>query len=121
MNRKPIGLTKDTGWQAGARRTFPLSLDALWTLVVSAQGQGWLGWPAEPLLSGSPGVTTFVEGSHYRRYREGSKAVFQLRVLQAATGATLALMAQNLTSENERYLTLEQFEQSLALFEGFRK
>jgi uncharacterized protein YndB with AHSA1/START domain len=46
QDKQPIGLTKDTGWQIGARRTFPLGLEAAWRLIISPAGlQTWLGAP----------------------------------------------------------------------------
>lgn len=116
----PVGLTKDTGWQAGARRTLACSVAVLWAWVVSPEGQGALGPGTtrddrEPLGPNSPGVTTFVPGSHYRRKvpRCGTLATFQVRVLPAATGATLALMYQHLTGPEDRQAALEEFERAL--------
>ena len=41
---KPVGLTKDTGWQVGSRRTHPISLEPAWQIVTSDRGLGvWLG------------------------------------------------------------------------------
>ncbi len=40
----PTGRTAGAGWQAGARRTFPVAEQAAWELLVSPQGQElWLG------------------------------------------------------------------------------
>lgn len=122
----PVGLTKDTGWQAGARRTLACSVAALWAWVVSPEGQLALGpgtkmnpterVPTEALGPTSPGVTTFVPGSHYRRKvpRQGTLATFQVRVLPAAGGATLALMYQHLTDPEDRQAALEEFGLALA-------
>ena len=45
--KKPVGLTKDAGWQIGARRTFPIDLETAWQLIISPNGlETWLGAPA---------------------------------------------------------------------------
>ena len=42
--KRPVGLTKDAGFQIGARRTFPVSLTQAWELVTSDAGvRAWLG------------------------------------------------------------------------------
>lgn len=116
----PVGLTKDTGWQSGARRTLACSVADLWAWVVSPEGQlslapGTKGPPTDALGPTSPGVTTFVPGSHYRRKvpRQGTLATFQVRVLPAAAGATLALMYQHLTGPEDRQAALEAFHLAL--------
>lgn len=41
---RPVGKTKDVGWQIGARRTFPIALEDAWALLTSPAGIAiWLG------------------------------------------------------------------------------
>ena len=58
QNESPVGLTKDTGWQIGHRRTLPIRLEEAWLLLVSPPGvRLWLGE--------SPDLK-FVKGAQYR-------------------------------------------------------
>ncbi len=41
---RPVGKTKDAGWQVGARRTYDLPLDRVWEFLTSERGlRLWLG------------------------------------------------------------------------------
>jgi uncharacterized protein YndB with AHSA1/START domain len=43
-NQHIIGKTKDTGFQIGVRKTFPISLEQAWKLITSPEGvKLWLG------------------------------------------------------------------------------
>ena len=74
---RPVGLTKDTGYQVGARRTFPVSLEKAWRFLTSPEGVAlWLGASAPVDLSkgaryelkdGASGeVRVFKPNSHLR-------------------------------------------------------
>ncbi len=74
---KPVGLTKDVGYQIGARRTLPVDLETAWRLVTSVEGlEVWLGkagkmeftkGAAYKLADGSEGeIRVFKPGSHLR-------------------------------------------------------
>lgn len=108
-----VGQTQKSGFQAGARRTFGLAPDALWRLLVSADGQAALG-ATGALTATSPGVSTFVAGSHYRRLVDDGR--LQVRVLSAARGATLALHLEKLTDAEHRAAVLTRFEAVLERF-----
>ena len=44
QGKKPVGLTKDVGFQIGVRRTLPISRDDAWQLLTSKRGvKIWLG------------------------------------------------------------------------------
>ena len=44
LHTRPIGLTKDAGWQIGARRTVAVSSDRAWEVITSPGGiKIWLG------------------------------------------------------------------------------
>lgn len=58
---RPVGQTKDAGWQIGARRTFPIPLEAAWQLVTSPEGlHAWLG--DLPSLDFTPGAPYALPG-----------------------------------------------------------
>lgn len=74
---KPVGLTKDVGWQIGVRRTLSVHHDKAWRLLTSKAGMKlWLNGTPEldfikgetyELADGSTGeVRVFHPGSHLR-------------------------------------------------------
>jgi uncharacterized protein YndB with AHSA1/START domain len=68
---KPVGLTKDVGWQIGVRRTLPIEYQAAWRLLTSKQGvAAWLGQASE---------LEFVKGAAYQ-LTDGTQG--EMRVLQ---------------------------------------
>lgn len=109
--KAPVGQTRSAGYQAGARKTFDLALPALWRLVTSLPGQRALG-ATRSLNAASPGVTTFVPQSHYRR--RVPEGLLQVRVLPAARGrSTLALHLERLADPSARADALEQLHAAL--------
>lgn len=122
------GLTKDAGWQAGASRTLPVALDALWDLLVSPAGLAlWLG-PLAQLPPGcgktyqtADGVPGDVRSMHARdRLRltwrppgRPEPAVLQLSVRPAKNGTTLLLQAERLSDGEERAAVISRFHRVL--------
>jgi hypothetical protein len=50
--QKPAGLTRDTGWQVGLRRTYTQPHHRAWELITSLEGvQIWLGDGEVPVWS----------------------------------------------------------------------
>lgn len=44
MSDRPVGLTRDAGWEIGVSRTLPASVHSMWDLLVSPTGLAiWLG------------------------------------------------------------------------------
>ncbi|MBW5448948.1 SRPBCC domain-containing protein [Cohnella sp. CFH 77786] len=44
MSVKPVGLTKDAGFQIGVRRTLPVTQEQAWSYLISPEGlKSWLG------------------------------------------------------------------------------
>ena len=44
ISKDPIGLTQDSGWQIGVRRTILIPVGKLWEFMISKQGTDiWLG------------------------------------------------------------------------------
>jgi uncharacterized protein YndB with AHSA1/START domain len=116
---KPLGLTKDTGWQIGLRRTLPYSVERLWTLLISPEGiNTWLGKgkPFElaegavyKLEDGTQGeVRVFSPLSHFRitRYPPDPDyqraSTIQIRVLRNKDKATLVFHEEHLPHQEAR-------------------
>lgn len=119
----PVGRTATAGWQAGVRRTFPVAPEVVWDLLVSAHGQElWLGGsaPLEPgapyaLPDGTTGEVRAVSDRHLRLTWAppdwAGESTLQLRVMPAASGATVAFHHERLADGAER-------ERSLAHWRG---
>ncbi|MDP3178130.1 MAG: hypothetical protein Q8M76_09520 [Spirochaetaceae bacterium] len=120
------GLTKDAGFQAGARRSYDLSLTQAWSLIVSSRGNELLTGRKAPLEGDGPGaawegppvayeVMTFVPESHFRmRWRLAewpAPSIFQVRVLPAANGrTTIAFHQERLADAEDREAMLRRWE-----------
>lgn len=78
-DERPVGLTRDTGYQIGVRRTLPITLADAWALLFSPEGLAlWLGngaalpWPPDKgaqyrLPDGAQGeIRVFKPLSHIR-------------------------------------------------------
>jgi uncharacterized protein YndB with AHSA1/START domain len=71
---KPIGKTKDQGWQIGVSRTFSVNSEALWKLLTNQPGLGfWFGHDANLIFKKGQTFQT-KEGitGEIRSCREGS-------------------------------------------------
>ena len=77
MAAEQVGLTKDSGWQVGVRKTLPISPEKAWDFLFSKEIiRVWLGEvPAFPLQVGSNfslkddtevKITVLSPGSHLR-------------------------------------------------------
>jgi hypothetical protein len=115
----PVGLTKDTGWQIGVRRTLPVSPDKLWNFMVSMRGiELWLG-KGDPfelqegatyqLQDGTAGEVRVMKSlSHWRitrlpqdtEYQRPS--IIQIRILDSGGKSILAFHEEHLPTEKER-------------------
>jgi hypothetical protein len=114
-----VGLTKDTGWQVGLRRTFPVPVEEMWDLLISPQGmQIWLGC-GEPfelnkgatyqLNDGTTGEVRVVKTlSHFRITRHPPDpdylraSTIQIRVLKNKEKTTLVFHEEHLPNQNAR-------------------
>jgi len=120
------GLTRDAGWEIGVRRTVPVEVDAVWTLLRSPEGTAvWLGGPAAiavgpyRLDDGTEGEIRVDEpGSHirltWRPPGRGEPTVVQVRVLPARTGATIAFHQERLDGPREREAMRERWTAVIA-------
>ena len=116
--RRPVGLTRDAGFQIGVRRTLPVAVEAAWERVSSGEGLArWLGAGAPAALAegavftlddGSEcEVRVCRSGSHVRvaHAPEGSArpSLIQVRVIAASNGrATVAFHEEHLPSAAAR-------------------
>lgn len=113
------GLTRDSGWQVGVRRTLPVPADLLWEWMLSKEGiEVWLGSGPdfqfqageEYLLDdGTTGrVRIFKINSHWRISRKPNDpqynrpSVVQIRILDSGDKSVLAFHEEHLPSNNER-------------------
>lgn len=134
---RPVGLTRDVGWNAGARRTIRARADTVWHALLAEALPLWFGTPEEPI--------EFLRGAAYRT-REGASGeirgaepgrrirftrsfgdssvstTVQLTVLPAQTGTTIAFHEERLAGPEERAESIREWKAALAriatAFEG---
>lgn len=113
---KPVGLTKDVGWQFGLRKTFPCSQEYLWDFMFSDKGlKIWLGEPKEELeikkayktTEGIEGlVRVFTPYSHIRMNWKKKNweniSTVQVRVIGNKEKATISFHQEKLLDNNQR-------------------
>ncbi len=117
QGHRPVGLTKDVGFQIGARRTLPVRLEHAWRYLLSAEGQRlWLGtkipirWESGQgyqLEDGTRGeVRVFRDGSHLRMTWHPSgwarASTIQLRVIGKAERSVVAFHQEHLPDAEAR-------------------
>lgn len=113
---KPVGLTKDVGWQFGLRRTFPYSKEHLWDFMFSGKGlKIWLGELKEELevkttyktKDGIEGlVRVFKPYSHIRMNWKKKNweniSTVQVRIIGNHEKATISFHQEKLLNNNQR-------------------
>jgi len=113
---KPVGLTKDVGWQFGLRKTFPYSQEYLWDFMFSGKGlKIWLGELKEELeikkayktKDGIEGlVRVFKPYSHIRmnwkRRNWKNTSTVQVRVIGNQEKATISFHQEKLLDNKQR-------------------
>ncbi len=115
----PPGLTKNSGWQIGLRRTLPIPAGDLWRAILSPEGiRIWLG-PGKPfefkggstylLDDGTSGeVKVFQPGSHWRITRkppggDGERgSTIQVRISAKEDRSVLSFHEEHLPDEVSR-------------------
>lgn len=125
---KPVGLTEDSGWQVGARRTIDASLDTAWKFVFSERGLAiWLGeleggLPQEAncyrLSDGVEGVVrVYKPRSHARLTWKppawAQASTLQLRLLAKDKRCTIAFHQENMPSQQARNKRCAFFKRAL--------
>ena len=128
-----VGKTKTTGFQVGARKTFPLSLEEGWNLITSHDGlKIWLGDIASQSLkqgmryrleNGISGkVTVFVPLSHIRLTWHPEEwprpSVIQVRVIPNGQKTVIAFHQEHLPGPKEREERKAFFKNVLKQFEA---
>lgn len=111
MKKKEVGRTQNAGYQAGARRTFSLSLEEAWNLLISRQGlEVWLGtshldkWETGLDFGGEDEVhgtvRVFKVYSHIRlswqRRDWTGPSVLQVRIIPAGKRTTISFHQEHL-------------------------
>lgn len=118
-NPSPVGLTRETGWQIGLRRTLSVPAEILEDFLLSPEGiKIWLG-PGSPftfskgarykLFDGTSGeVRVLKRGSHWRITRlppdktYSRPATIQIRIISKGDRAILAFHEENLPDQAAR-------------------
>ncbi|MBY8961655.1 SRPBCC domain-containing protein [Flavobacterium sp. D11R37] len=128
---QPTGKTKNSGYQAGVRKTFAISLQDAWQLVFSGKAMAiWLGDETDlRTVKGSPyktgnGITGTVrvvkEFSHvrltYKKENWHSESLVQIRFIPAKTGTTISYHQEKLADAAQREEMKQHWEAALTKF-----
>ena len=114
--KREVGQTKDTGFQFGIRRTFPVSQEVAWDFLFSGRGiEIWLGILEEDLevkkqFCTTNGISGFVRVltpySHIRLNWKKSNwdnlSTLQIRVLDAHHNTTISIHQEKLLNALQR-------------------
>ncbi|WP_312994676.1 hypothetical protein [Chryseobacterium flavum] len=100
--KNKTGLTKDTGWQFGIRRTLPLPLENVWNIFFSEEGlKHWAAGVDQ-------NFSTYKEFSHIRtkwKHKNfNEKANLQIRFIPSKTvgKTTISIHVDQLLNESQR-------------------
>lgn len=116
---KGTGLTQDSGWQIGLKRTLPIPFEILWDWMLSKNGLNiWLGEGPDfrfqagetyELDDGTRGkVRVYKINSHWRLTRQPNNpeykrpSVIQIRILESGDNTMLAFHEEHLPTQTER-------------------
>ena len=117
MKDKPIGLTKDAGWQIGVRRTFPISQEKAWAYLISPEGTRlWLDdmdiekieikQPFETPNGYFGKITVFKPQSHLRMQWKhpdwNNISVLQIRTIANKEKTTISFHQEKLSGAEQR-------------------
>ena len=112
----PVGKTKAQGWEIGVRRTFPITMDRAWELLVTPPGlEYWLGegeiefekGTSYEMQDGTEGeIRSCTEGSLIRMTWQPPHwdftSTLQIRVSSAKKGATISIHHEKLENAEQR-------------------
>jgi len=115
-DQRPVGFTKDVGWEIGVRKTFAATPAQAWETLMSDVGvKLWLGdsedlrWQegAQYHTHNAEGeIRVFNPGGHLRmtwQPKEFEKAsTIQVRVTPSGSNTVISFHQENLSSEQER-------------------
>lgn len=113
---KPVGLTKDVGWQFGLRKTFPYSQEYLWDFMFSNKGlKIWIGELKKGLETkktystreGIEGlVNVFKPYSHIRmdwkKKNWENMSTVQVRIIGSHEKSTISFHQEKLLDNDQR-------------------
>jgi uncharacterized protein YndB with AHSA1/START domain len=114
---KPVGLTKNSGFEIGLRKTFPIPPDFAWKFLLSPDGLHlWLGAPSDfhpekgmeyRTSNGVTGVVNVLNpGVNIRLTWQpeawSKPSTLQIRVIPASGKATISIHQENLPDNTAR-------------------
>lgn len=117
MSERPVGQTKDVGWQIGVSRTMPVDRDTAWAYLTSVAGLArWLGDGVDtPLMAGQGYETDDGTTGQVRSVRDHDRvrltwqpvdrpdaATVQVALSSTATGCTFRFHTELLYDADER-------------------
>ncbi len=117
MNERPVGKTRDAGWQIGVSRTVDAELEDVWALLLSRSGLAiWLGDDvATPVEVGQEYRTADGVRGEIRSLRPLDRirltwrpadrpdhATVQIALTEAASGCTIRFHTERLVDGDER-------------------
>lgn len=126
-DKKPVGKTKDVGYQVGARKTLPVTSDKAWDYLTSGKGLSiWLGETSIQSLSkgtrfqlddGTTGKVRVFSDSHLRMSwhppQWNRPSTIQLRVIPRDDRSVIAFHQEHLPGPEEREERREFFRSVL--------
>ena len=129
---KPVGLTRDAGWQFGLRKTFPFSQKYLWDFLFSDQGlKLWLGELEQALSTEHPyrtqqgvegRVRAFNPYSHIRmtwKKKEWQNfSTVQVRVMGSNEKAVISFHQEKMADSTQREEMKEYWNQKMKEIEA---
>ncbi len=128
MTERPVGLTRDAGWQIGVSRTFCADLETTWELLVSPDGlKLWLGEGVPtPLTKGAVYETSEGASGELRSIRpldrvrltwrpdgRAKPATVQVAVARAPRGCSVRFHTEHLASQEEREAMRRHWRETL--------
>jgi uncharacterized protein YndB with AHSA1/START domain len=123
--KKQVGQTKNTGFEFGLRKTFPLPLHAVWQYLMSSEGvRIWLGdSPDFSLAKGAAyhnadgvtgKVTTITPDVNIRLTWQpvgwSKPSIIQVRVIPAGDKTTVSFHQENLPDAQTREAMLDRWK-----------
>ncbi|MBU0755067.1 MAG: SRPBCC domain-containing protein [Planctomycetes bacterium] len=132
ISKRTTGLTKDAGYQIGARKTFPVDHKSAWEIVTSPEGRKlWLGaspdlhlekGAAYRLKNGDSGeVRVCAKNSHLRItwHPKGwpRASLIQVRVIPKENKTVIAFHQEHLPGPDEREARQLHFKSALHALE----
>ena len=113
---KPIGLTKDVGWQFGLRKSFPLTQKYVWDFMFSDTGlKIWLGeimgaLKIKEAFVTKEGIEGFVRvftpyshiRMHWKKKNWENTSTVQVRIMGTDKKATISFHQEKLRDSDQR-------------------